>query len=287
MPTLALVAKVKSPLLGATLRTVIPPFLSRNWQIEGDPALRAAWQEAGLPGEALLPPGGPNPADLCLVLGGDGTLLGAARGPGAAGTPLLGINLGSLGFLTAHHVDEARQVVEAYFEGRLVPSPRCLLQVDLFQDGNLTFSQTAFNDAVVSKGAMARIMEIDLRVGDCEAALIRADGLIVATPAGSTAYSLSAGGPIVHPRLDAFVIAPICPHSLTLRPMVMTADQEVGVTLVEAEDAHLTLDGQVGRPLRRGDTIRITKAARTITLLAKPGLTFFSLLQQKLAWSHR
>lgn len=288
MPTLIIVAKVKSPLLPETLRTLLPPFLARGWRILGPAALAPAWSAAGLPADALAVEGGSRPpADLCLVLGGDGTILSAARGPGVEGTPLLGINLGSLGFLAAHHVDEGPALLEAYFDDRLVRQTRNMLQVELFQEGRPPIVHRVFNDAVVSKGAMARIMEIDLKIGDCEAALIRADGLIVATPTGSTAYSLSAGGPIVHPALDACVIAPICPHSLTLRPMVMTGDLEVVVTLVDAQKAHLTLDGQVGHGLHVGDRTRITKADRAITLLTRPGLTFFDLLQQKLAWSHR
>jgi len=139
----------------------------------------------------------------------------------------------------------------------------------------------------VAKGALARIMDMHLRVGDQDAGPIKADGLIVATPTGSTAYSLSAGGPILHPSLEAFVISPICPHTLTLRPSVVPASQPISITLEEAEDAHLTLDGQIGYQLLPGDEVRLRQAQTRITLLQRPGLDFFALLQQKLHWGDR
>ena len=143
------------------------------------------------------------------------------------------------------------------------------------------------NDAVVAKGALARIMDMRLRVGDQDAGPIKADGLIVATPTGSTAYALSAGGPILHPSLEAFVIAPICPHTLTLRPSVVPADRPIRISIQEAEDAHLTLDGQVGHRLLPGDQVHLRQAEARITLLQQPGLDFFALLQQKLHWGDR
>ena len=288
---LILVAKVKSPHLGSTLSAALPPFLDRGWAVTGEPALAEAWGQAGLdPARLVLDAelgASEPPADLCLVLGGDGTLLHAARRVGLRGTPILGINLGSLGFLTAHPVPAAAAAVQAFLAGALVPDQRLMLEAELWRDGGLLARNTVLNDAVVAKGALARIMDMRLRVGDQDAGPIKADGLIVATPTGSTAYSLSAGGPILHPSLEAFVIAPICPHTLTLRPTVVPAARPITITLEEAEDAHLTLDGQVGFQLLPGDQVRLRQAEARITLLQQPGLDFFALLQQKLHWGDR
>lgn len=288
---LILVAKVKSPHLGSTLREALPPFLDRGWTVTSEPALEEAWRLAGLDPARLcldadLGAAHP-PADLCLVLGGDGTLLHAARRVGLRGTPILGINLGSLGFLTAHPVSGARDAVEAFLSGSLVPDVRPMLEAELWRGDRMLAHHTVLNDAVVAKGALARIMDMRLRVGDQDAGPIKADGLIVATPTGSTAYALSAGGPILHPSLEAFVIAPICPHTLTLRPTVVPAGRPIRISIEEAEDAHLTLDGQVGHQLLPGDQVRLRRAEARITLLQRPGLDFFALLQQKLHWGDR
>ena len=280
-PRLILVAKLKSPHLGSTLRAVAPAFLERGWAILGEPGLEDAWTQAGLPpGDLLVDPRlgqGEDPAELCLVLGGDGTLLYAARRVGLRGTPILGINLGSLGFLTAHPVSGAREAVETYFAGTLLPDARPMLEAELWRQGFLLARHTVLNDAVLAKGALARIMDMRLRVGDQDAGPMKADGLIVATPTGSTAYALSAGGPIVHPSLEAVVIAPICPHTLTLRPSVVPASSPIAITL----------DGQVGHRVQPGDEVRLHRSEARITLLQRPGLDFFALLQQKLHWGDR
>lgn len=288
---LILVAKVKSSHLGTTLRDTVPPFLDRGWSVTGEPGLTEAWRLAGFPEESLvvdadLGADGP-PADLCLVLGGDGTLLYAARRVGLRGTPILGINLGSLGFLTAHPVSEAQAAVEAFLANALVPDRRAMLEAELWRDGRLLTRHTVLNDAVLAKGALARIMGLRLAVGDQDAGPIKADGLIVSTPTGSTAYSLSAGGPILHPSLEAFVVSPICPHTLTLRPTVVPAPIPITISLDDAEDAHLTLDGQVGHRVLPGDKLRLHMAKTTITLLQRKDLDFFGLLQQKLHWGDR
>ncbi len=288
---LILVAKVKSPHLASTLRQALPVLLDQGWTVTGEPGLQDAWRQAGLdPGRLFIDQNlGANqePAELCLVLGGDGTLLYAARRVGMRGTPILGINLGSLGFLTAHPVSGAREAVESFLEGRLVRDVRPMLEAELWRQATLLARQNVLNDAVVAKGALARIMDLHLRVGDQDAGPMKADGLIVATPTGSTAYSLSAGGPILHPSLEAVVISPICPHTLTLRPSVVPASRTISITLEDAEDAHLTLDGQVGHRLLPGDEVRLRQSQARVTLLQRPGLDFFALLQQKLHWGDR
>lgn len=287
-PLLALVAKAQSPWLAETLRTALPPFQERGWAVTASSDLGPAWEQAGFAPDDLLPPQteGPVPT-LGLVLGGDGTMLTAARQIGVRGTPLLGINLGSLGFLTAHPVEDTARMVEAYFEGTLRPEVRSMLEASLIREGEVLVRQAVLNDAVLNKGALARIMELTLQVDGFDAAVLKADGLIVATPTGSTAYSLSAGGPILHPSLDAWVISPICPHSLTVRPSVVPTRLAVSVTLRQAEDAHLTLDGQLEQPLQPGDQVAFRKADRGVTLLQDPALPFFRVLQQKLHWSSR
>ena len=288
MPSLAVVAKAKSPLLARTLQEALPPFLDRGWTIHGEPDLAQAWSEAGLSKNNLdlSPLEGSHP-DLGLVLGGDGTLLAAARLVGLQGAPLLGINLGSLGFLTAHPAAEARKAVEAYLAGTLIPERRLLLHAELRRGTQTLLSQSVLNDAVLAKGALARIMDLRLRIGAEDAGLLKADGLIVATPTGSTAYSLSAGGPILHPALEALVITPICPHTLTLRASVVPSDREILITVGEAEDAYLTLDGQIGHAVQPGDAIHLRRAEAVLTILQRPGHNHYGLLKQKLHWGDR
>ena len=289
-PVLAIVAKSRSPWLANSLRQVVPPFLDRGWQVLGHPKIHNAWVSAGLPPGAFL--GDPNFGakgplpELCLALGGDGTLLTAARHVGVRGTPLLGINLGSLGFLTCHPSATAPEAIETYFRGGFKPETRSMMAPQVVRGSKILPCRPVLNDVVMNKGMVARLMEFRVEVDGCDAATFKADGLIVATPTGSTAYSLSAGGPIVHPALDAWVLAAICPHALNLRPLVIPAHLPLAITLVRAEDAQLTLDGQVEHNLHEGDRIEFAKSDRTITLLQEPDFSFFRLLQEKLHWSN-
>ena len=287
-PTAAIIAKAKSPLLPKTLAEVVPCFMDRGWALVADASLAGPWSEAGLDLACLrIDENLGGAPELGLVLGGDGTLLSAARRVGLRGAKLLGINLGSLGFLTSHSADDAKQAVEEYLAGKLEEDSRMMLHAELWRNGKKVMEAEVLNDAVLAKGAVARIMDMHLSVNGQEAALIKADGLIVATPTGSTGYSLSAGGPILHPALEALVISPICPHSLTLRPLVVDAAMRVAIIVGDAEDAHLTLDGQIGQAVREGDRVEVSRSAHTITLLQNPALPYFQLLQQKLHWADR
>ena len=287
-PTAAIIAKAKSPLLPRTLAEVAPCFLDRGWSLVADASLAGPWSEAGLDRASLRIDENLGEApELGLVLGGDGTLLSAARRVGLRGAKLLGINLGSLGFLTSHSAHDAKQAVEEYLAGDLLEDTRMMLHAELWRGGGKLMEAEILNDAVLAKGALARIMDMHLSVNGQEAALIKADGLIVATPTGSTAYSLAADGPILHPALEAYVISPICPHSLTLRPLVVDVAMRVAITVGDAEDAHLTLDGQIGQAVRQGDRVEVSRSAHTITLLQSPTLPYFKLLQQKLHWADR
>ncbi|MDR0843084.1 MAG: NAD(+)/NADH kinase [Acidobacteriota bacterium] len=225
--------------------------------------------------------------DAVIVLGGDGTMLRAARLVGAHGVPIVGVNMGSLGFLTEVRLDELYVALENLLQGRYGIEERVLLTVDvlrgLHEEAQLA-RYLALNDAVINKGALARIIELEIRIGEQPPIFTRSDGLIISTPTGSTAYSLAAGGPIMYPTLEAFVVTSICPHSLTNRPLVMPDRQELQVRLLRGQDVMLTVDGQVGTPLLPNDCIRVRRAAATLRLLLPFRKRFFDILNEKLQW---
>jgi len=224
-------------------------------------------------------------SDLLLVLGGDGTLLAAAREAAARAVPLLPINMGSLGFLTSFTVDELYPALENVLAGRATINERVLLLVERVNAGQIVSQQRVLNDAVVHKGTLARMIELELFIDEGFVCRYRADGLIVATPTGSTAYSMSAGGPIVHPAVESILITPICPHTLSDRPVVVRDTSKVELRLSETADSvFLTLDGQTGVPMQRGDRVRITRAAERLKLIQPPNKTYFEILRNKLKW---
>lgn len=230
-------------------------------------------------------PESPSGIDLLVTLGGDGTLLRGARWAGPAGTPVLGVNLGRLGFLTSIALDEVEGALAHVAAGDIVLDERMALEVRVEQGGASSEPYFALNDAVLHKGGFARLFLLRICVEDEEVGLYRADGVIVSTPTGSTAYSLSAGGPILDPRLDAIVTTPISPHTLAVRPLVLPADAQVTIEAVSApEDVTLTIDGQVGSALRPGDRVTVRKAQQPVHLVRLPGQSFFSLLRRKFIW---
>ena len=222
--------------------------------------------------------------DMVSVFGGDGTLLYAARLVGKTGVPLLGINLGSLGFLTEVKLDEMHEAFELLLSGQYQLEERVLLNVEVIRNGQVAAQYLALNDAVINKGALARIIELEVSVNSQPVLFTCADGLIISTPTGSTAYSLSAGGPILYPTLEAFIVAPICPHTLTNRPVVIPDKDTVSVCLHRGADVMLTVDGQVGMPLSPKDCLRVCRAGSTLRLVLPFGKTFFKLLREKLLW---
>ena len=229
----------------------------------------------------------PGQVDLLIILGGDGTLLSMARAVGDLGVPLLGVNLGGLGFLTATTLDEMFPALDAYFGGRMAIEERMLLSARVVRNGQTVCEHAALNDVVITKSAMSRIIDLSVSVEGRHATAYRADGLIISTPTGSTAYSLSAGGPILFPTMDAVVLTPICSHTLTNRPIVVPGTDRIEVTLLADQEVMATMDGQVGVGLREGDTVEICKAAARIRLVRFPQKDFFSVLRTKLKWGER
>lgn len=223
--------------------------------------------------------------ELVVVLGGDGTLLSVARGL-RDGVPILGANLGNLGFLTEVRRSELYAAMEEVLAGRYRTEERSLLEVRVRRArGEAGPAFAALNDAVITKGALSRIIELVIEVDGHLVARYRSDGLIVSTPTGSTAYNLSAGGPILHPLLAVAVLTPICPHALALRPIVVPDRSQIEVTLETAEEeVHLTLDGQAGGRLGFGDTVTITRGPQAVTLLKVGERSFFDNLRDKLRW---
>ncbi len=223
--------------------------------------------------------------DLVITLGGDGALLGGARWGGPAGTPVLGVNLGRLGFLTAVTLEEVEGALARIVAGEYVLDRRMALEVCSVHRGGGSDSYYALNDAVIHKGGLVRMVPVRVWVDDEEVGLYRADGVIVATPTGSTAYSLSAGGPILDPRQDAIIVTPICPHTMAVRPLVLPPGSQITVEVGSpAEEISLTIDGQVGALLNPGDRVTACKAERPVQLVRLPGQSFFSLLRRKLRW---
>jgi len=230
----------------------------------------------------------PDQADLVVVLGGDGTLISVARLVGDRQVPILGVNLGSLGFLTEITLDEMYPALERCLRGDYEVSARMMLHVAIIRDGREIEGHQVLNDVVINKGALARIVDLETAVNDRYLTTFKADGLIVSTPTGSTGYSLSANGPIIHPLLDCLVITPICPHTLTNRPIVVASDAWISITLQSMnEDVFLTLDGQVGVELKYGDTIRIQRAEHRTKLIQSRSKDYFEVLRTKLKWGER
>lgn len=229
----------------------------------------------------------PAQVDLIVVLGGDGTLLSMARAVGDLGVPILGVNLGDLGFLTATTLDEMFPALEAALTGQMAADERMMLSARLLRNGQALGEWSALNDVVIMKSAMSRIVNLSVSVESRYATAYRADGLIISTPTGSTAYCLSAGGPIVFPAMDAMVLTPIASHTLTNRPIVVPGAHRIEVTLATDQEVMVTIDGQVGMPLRQGDVVAVAKAAARIRLLHFPHKDFFSVLRTKLKWGER
>ncbi|MFY9558409.1 MAG: NAD(+)/NADH kinase [Blastocatellia bacterium] len=226
--------------------------------------------------------------DVLIVLGGDGTMIATARLVAGRGTPVLGINLGTLGYLAEFGADEAIAALEYVVNGEYEVDQRTMLDWRVLRDGDQVGGGTALNDVVVNKSALARIIDIDCWVGTHYVTGYRADGLIVATPTGSTAYNLSAGGPIMAPGSQAITICPICPHTLTNRPLVLPFTVEIKLQMnTREQEIMLTADGQIGMPLMAADKVEIRRSAKTFNTVCAKDRDYFNILRSKLKWSGR
>ncbi|PWT93949.1 MAG: NAD(+) kinase [Blastocatellia bacterium] len=224
-------------------------------------------------------------ADLIIVLGGDGTMIATARMLGDEGTPVMGINFGGLGYLAEFRIEELFTGLELVLAGDYRLDPRVMLSVELLRDNQTVTRNRVLNDVVINKSALARIIEIEAELNRQFVNSFRADGLIIATPTGSTAYNLSAGGPIVYPSMNAIVLTPICPFTLSNRPIVVPDDAVIELKLkTDNEDVSLTLDGQVGHPLAIGDRVVIRKSRSAFNLIQPANRNYFDVLRDKLRW---
>ncbi len=227
-------------------------------------------------------------SDLLLVLGGDGSVLAAVRAVGERDVPILGINLGRLGFLTDVSPDDIHAALTTVLGGEYEIQERSRLAVTCLKQGVEPEVELVLNDAVITKGsALARLIELEALIDQKVIASYRSDGLILSTPTGSTAYNLSAGGPIVDPRVPAMILNPICPHTLTQRPLVLPDSLEIEVRLLPREEATLTLDGQVGTSLQPGDAVRVTRSSHPARFITVSGHNLVETLRRKLGWGSR
>lgn len=285
-PTVGICAKPNPQMALPVLRRLRDWLTSEGLPFHLDPTAAAM-----LPGEGVSVVEReemPERCDLLVVLGGDGTLLSAARHLHRREIPVLGVNLGRLGFLTEVSVDEMIPVLRQHLSGGSVVQHRTMFVVTLFRQDCPLATYHCLNDAVVNKAALARIIHLRVKVGGRWLTDMRADGLIVATPTGSTAYSLAAGGPILTPDLDVLLLAPLCPHTLTMRPIILRGDEPVSIDLMEdGGGVHLTADGQVGQSMEAGDRVEVRRSPHRVPLIQGPHRDYFTLLREKLGWGVR
>jgi len=230
----------------------------------------------------------PGQVDLIIVLGGDGTLISVARQIGERNVPILGINLGRLGFLTEVTRDELPEMLELLVKGEYQVSERMMLDAIIHRDGKQVGKYTVLNDVVINKGALARIIDMETFVDGRHLSTYKADGLIISTPTGSTGYNLAAGGPIIFPEINSLVIAPICPHMLTNRPIVVWSRSIIKINVKFEDDVvFFTADGQVGRKLLPGDVVEVRRSQARTRLVSSPSKDYFQILRTKLSWGER
>jgi NAD+ kinase len=283
--TIGLISKPGDPAVAATVAALVSDLLKRGCRVLLDESVAAYGQQAGeapVDRQSLA-----NHCDLAIVVGGDGTLLNAARSLVDADVPVLGVNLGRLGFLADVSPHEMRERLDEILAGRFEEEQRALLHASVIRNGHSVSESDALNDVVIHKWDIARMIELDTRIDGRFLNSLRADGLIVSTPTGSTAYALSGGGPIVEPSLAALVLVPICPHTLSNRPIVLSDEVTIEI-LVHGGDgsqAQMTCDGQVNFSLVAGDVIRIQRKAQTLRLIHPSRHDHFEIMRKKLRWA--
>lgn len=275
--------KAGEPRALAAVRDLAKWLAERNVRACFEPDAAAAIGEVGVPRAEMV-----RQADLVVVLGGDGTLLAVARAAFERAVPILGINLGTLGFLVEVSVDEMTTALGRALAGEMTIEPRMRLAVRLLREGRELGSWLALNDAVITKGASARIVDLEAHADGQLVTTYHADGLIVSTPTGSTAYSLSAGGPILLPDVPSLLLTPICPHALTQRPLVLHDSAAIEVVVhPRGGEVQLAIDGQEGAPLHDGDRVLVRRSEHPTLLLVPPQRSRFEVLRSKLRWGER
>lgn len=285
MPSIAIMSKPQKPELAALLPELITWLARRGYDTILDP-ISASYVGAETPvPRHKMHEHGP---ELVIVLGGDGTLLAAARAFARCCTPLLSVNLGSLGFLAEVPLAHLYPTLEAWQENACSIDERSMLHTEVRREGLVHREFEALNDIVITKGTIARMVNIVVKMGGNLVAQLRADGVIVSTPTGSTAYNLAANGPILAPDVDAMIITAICPHQLTVRPLVVQGNAEISLSIEGLpEQIYLTIDGQEAIELRLGDELHCRRSQHTIRLLRMSGNSFFDVLRAKLKWGER
>jgi len=279
--SIGILTKPKFPEVRTTLHDVVTWLRARAIDVILDTTSAALLGEQGGYQKTQLA----GKAGVLLVLGGDGTMLNAARLAGERGIPILGVNMGGLGFLTEVQLENLYPCLDRVFANDFVLDERLMLKTHLHRHGETVAQGTMLNDVVISKGTLARMIELKIKIQGQFVTNLRGDGLIVSTPTGSTAYSLSAGGPIINPAVQGLILTPVCPHTLTHRPLIVPLNAEIDVTLTSKDDgAMATLDGQVGVAMTQGDTVEITTSEYRTRLIRFPESSYYEVLREKLKW---
>jgi NAD+ kinase len=290
MERIGIVAKQNHPEALTVVRNLAKKLISKGISVYVEKEIESSLQLSH-PKPMLNfvePEGFASQTELVICLGGDGTLLRVARLVGENEVPILGVNLGGLGFLTETTLNELDRVLEEVIRGAYKKDEREILKAAVIRRGEKMAEFTVLNEAVINKGALARIIDIEVTINGEHLTTFKADGLIISTPTGSTAYNLSAGGPIVHPSLQCIIITPICSHTLTNRPIVIPDDVEIQALLrTKQQEVYLTLDGQQGFPLEFEDIVTLRKAPSPIFLVKSPHRNYFEVLKEKLNWGKR
>lgn len=281
--TVALIGKYQSREIAESLRVLATFLRQRGLQVllEEDTATAAGANGYAVAGYDAI---GVR-AELAVVLGGDGTMLHAARQLAKFNVPLVGINQGRLGFMTDIALGTMIESITALLDGKFSREKRFLLTAEVLRDGAPAFQTLALNDVVVNKGDIGRMIELEVKVDGELIHVLRADGLIVSTPTGSTAYALSANGPILHPSVPGIAIVPLCPHALSNRPITVSDSSTIDIALLPSHDAVVHFDGQTRFDARAGDVVRLVRSRHNVTLLHPPGYSYFAMLREKLHWS--
>ena len=279
--SIGILTKPKFPEVKATVQAVVNWLRDRKIDVILDSTSATLLDERGGVQKTQLA----QKADVLLILGGDGTMLNAARLAGERGIPILGVNMGGLGFLTEVRLEHLYPSLERVFANEYVLDERLMIDTHIHRHGEKVAQGIVLNDVVVSKGTLARMIELKIAIQGHVVTNLRGDGLIVSTPTGSTAYSLSAGGPIINPAVRSLILTPICPHTLTHRPLIVPEDVEIDVTLTSKDEgAMATLDGQVGVALTQGDTVVLKVSEQRTKLIRFPESNYYEVLREKLKW---